>query len=114
VAIIVFLQGNFQAGQQGCRSLRVFVDPPVVDEADRHRVQEMEFLPARPAGDDKPGFLQHAQVLHDPEPGHRHVGFQLGERAAVTLEKPVQQETPGGVGERLEDAVVVIHHEQNT
>ena len=87
--------------------LGVLVDPPVVDQPDRHRVQEVELLPALPAGDDEPGVLEHAQVLHHAEAGHLELGLELRERAAVTLEEPVEQVAPRRVGERLEDLVVV-------
>ena len=87
--------------------LGVLVDPPVVDEPDRHRVQEVQLLPALPAGDDEPGVLEHAEVLHDAEAGHLELGLELRERAAVALEEPVEEMAPGRVGERLEDLVVV-------
>jgi len=43
--------------------LGVLVDPPVVDQPDRHRVQEVELLPALPAGDDEPGVLEEAGLV---------------------------------------------------
>ena len=70
-------------------------------------------LPARAAGDDQAGRLEHAQVLHHAEPRHLQLGFQLAERAAVTLVEPVEEVPPGGVGKRLEDAVVVGHMRYN-
>jgi hypothetical protein len=48
-------------------------------------------------------------VLHHAEPGHLQLGLQLGERAAVALEEPVEQEPASRVRERLEDPVVVGH-----
>ncbi len=93
-------------------ALGVLVDPPVVDQPDRDGVEEVELLPARPARDDEPGVLEHAQVLHDPEAGHLQLGLELGERAAVALEEPVEEKAPGRVGERLEDQVVVGHRDE--
>jgi hypothetical protein len=84
-----------------------------VDEPDRDRVEEVELLPALLAGDDEPRLLQHLQVLHDPEAGHRELGLQLGQRAAVTREEQVEQEATRGVGKRLEHAVVVGHAMEN-
>ena len=65
------------------------------------------------AGDDEVRLLEHAQVLHDPEAGHLQLGLELGQRAAVTLEEPVEEEAAGGVGERLEHEVVVGHADQD-
>jgi hypothetical protein len=48
-------------------------------------------------------------VLHHPEPRHVQIGLELGQRAAVALEEPVEQEPTGRVGERLEHTVVVVH-----
>ena len=48
-------------------------------------------------------------MLHDTEAGHLQLGLELGQRAAVTLEEPVEQEPPRRVGERLEHTVVVCH-----
>ena len=67
----------------------------------------MQLLPALPAGDDEPGLLEQAQVLHHAEARHLQVGLELPERAAVALEEPVEQEAPRRIGERLEDPVVV-------
>ena len=90
-------------------TLRVLVDPPVVNQADGDRVQEVVLLPARAACHDEPCLLQHAQVLHHAEARHLEVGVELGERAAVTLVEPVEEMPPGGVCERLEDEIVVTH-----
>src|SRR5438270_734222 len=51
--------------------------------------------------------LQHPQVLHHAEARHLQLGLELGQRAAVTLEQPVEQEATRRVGECLEDRVVV-------
>ena len=55
----------------------------------------------------RPGVLEHAQVLHDAEAGHLELGLELAERAAVTLEEPVEQMPPRRIGQRLEDTIVV-------
>ena len=88
-------------------ALPVLVDPPVVDQPDRHRVQEVQLLPARPAHDDETRVFEHAQVLHDAEARHLQLGLELGERAAVTRKEQVEQEATRPIGERLEHAVVV-------
>jgi hypothetical protein len=45
-------------------------------------------------------------VLHDPEARHLEPGLELDERAAVTLEEPIEEMPPRRVGERLEDVCV--------
>lgn len=72
----------------------VLDDPPVVDQLDRDRVEEMKLLPAGPLGDDEPGLLQHAQVLHDSDSRHVHLGFELAQGASFALEELVEQEAP--------------------
>ena len=94
--------------------LGVLVDPPVVDQADRHGVEEVELLPARSARDDETGLFEDAQVLHHAEARHLQLGLELGQRAAVTLEEPVEQEPARRIGECLEHAVVVVHAAENT
>ena len=89
-------------------ALRVLVDPAVVDQPDRDRVEEVQLLPARAARDDEPPFLEHPEVLHDAEAGHLQLGLELRERAAVTFEEPVEQQPPRRIRQRLEDAVVVV------
>jgi len=105
----LFLQSALQLCEGRHPALRVLVDPAVVDQPDRHRVQEVQLLPARPAGDDEARVLQHAQVLHDSEARHLELRLELRERAAVTHEEPVEQEATRRVGERLEHQVVVRH-----
>ena len=41
------------------------------------------------------GVLEHLEVLHHAEAGHRQLGLQLGERASVALEEEVEQEPAG-------------------
>ena len=43
----------------------------------------------------------------DPDAGHRHMGVELGQRAAVPFEEQVEQEATGRIGQRLEHGVVV-------
>src|SRR4051812_50139824 len=65
-------------------ALRVLVDPPVVDLADRHGVEEVELLPAHLAGDDEVRLLEHPQVLHDAVPRHLQLRLQLGQPTTVS------------------------------
>jgi len=93
-------------------ALGVLVDPPIVDQSDRDRVQEMPFLPPCSACDHEAGVFEHAQMFHDAEPGHLHLGLELGERAAVTLEEPVEEESPRRVRECLEHEGIVSHRQR--
>jgi len=88
-------------------ALGVLVDPPVMDQPDRDGIEKMQLLPARPARDEKTGLLQQAQMLHDPDARHLHLGFELGQRATFTLEEKIEQKATGRVGQRLEHEVVV-------
>src|SRR4051794_17524946 len=90
-------------------ALRVLVDPPVVDQPDRHGIEEVQLLPAGSAGHHEPRVLQDAQVLHDAVARHLHLRLQLTEGAAVATEQQVEQEPPSRIGERLEHAIVVRH-----
>jgi hypothetical protein len=69
----------------------------------------MPLLPARPAHDDEARVFEQAQVLHDPEARHLHLGLELRERAAVTRKEPIEQEAACWIGERLEHEVVGRH-----
>jgi hypothetical protein len=80
-----------------------------VDEPDRHRIQEVPLFSACFASDDESRLLEQTQVLHDATARHLQFGFQFGERAAVTREELVEQETTGRVGQSLEHPVVIGH-----
>jgi hypothetical protein len=90
-------------------TLAVFVDPALVEQLDRDRVEEVQLLPPRTACDDESRVLEDTQVLHHAEARHVQLRFQLGERAAVTLEEQVEQEATRWVGECLEHEVIVSH-----
>ena len=88
----------------------VLVDPALVDEPDRHRVQVMVLVAPLLAGHDESRLFQDPEMPHDPEPGQlRNLGLQLAERHAVALKQPVQQQSPCRVGQGLEHQVLVLH-----
>jgi hypothetical protein len=101
------LQFCLEIGERRHVRFPVLVDPPVVNEADRHRVEEVQLLAARSPGEDEPRVFEDAQVLHDAEARHLQLRLELGERAAVTREEPVEQVAPRRVRQRPEHAVVV-------
>src|SRR4029453_9481311 len=88
-------------------ALGVLVDPAVVDQPDRYRVEEVQLLPPRSGCDTQARPLESTQVLQHAEARHGQLGLEFGERLAVPLEQPVEQVSPRRVGERLEDGIVV-------
>src|SRR5262245_38935020 len=71
----------------------------------------MELLAAPPEDDHEVRLLQHRQVLGDRLPGHVQVGAELPERLPVVGVQPVKQQAACGVGEGLENLVMVVGHE---
>ena len=70
-------------------------------------------LPSHLAACDEVRNLEDAEVLHDAEPGHRRQGrLELSGRLAITLEEPVEQRPPAGIGQRPEH--LVVHASNNT
>ena len=91
--------------------LRELAGPPVVDEADGHRVEEVALLAADALRHHEARLFEHTEMLHDPEPRHRRqIPAQLAERLAIALEEPVEQLPPAWVGERPKDGGHVIRH----
>ena len=89
--------------------LHVLVDPPVVDQPDRHGVEVMPLLAALPARDDEIRALEHAQMLHHSEAGHCELLLELRQRLSVAREQEIEQEAPRAVRKRLEHVIVVGH-----
>ncbi len=48
-------------------------------------------------------------MLHHSEPCHVGKTLEVGQSGAVVLEQVVEQAAPGGIGQRLEHVIVVIH-----
>ena len=105
-----FIEHRFEVGERRRPLAGVLTDPPVGDQLDGDGVEEVELLATGASGHDHARPLQDPQVLHHPEPAHLHAFEELGERAAVALEEPVEKVAPGGVGKRPEDPVVVHAH----
>ena len=81
------LEFRLEPGHCPNLGLRVFADPPVVDQPDRNRVQVVELAPPVLAGGYELGLLEHSQVAHHPEAGHvRQVSCQFTESLAVIFE----------------------------
>ena len=89
--------------RERCRKgLGVLAHPPVVDEPDWDRVQEVVRLAAASLRDHEARLLEHPQVLHDAVARHRHSFLQCAQRLPVLPEERVEQAPTRGVGERLE------------
>jgi len=46
-------------------------------------------------------------MLHDSDAGHVHVRLKIRQRATFTLEEKIEQKATCGIGERLENEIVV-------
>jgi hypothetical protein len=96
--------GTFQSGFEVAEGsgpwFCVLADPAVVDQADGHRIQEVEFFAAPTAGDHQAGFLQLLEVLHDPVAGHVEARPERVQGLPVLPEELVEQVPAGGVGDR--------------
>ena len=101
---------SFEVAEPGGHGFGVLAHPPVVDEPDRDRVEEVELLPTLSLRDDEPGFLELLEVLHHAEARHREAFGERVQRLAVLPEELVEEAPPGGVGERSEH---VVHPPQN-
>jgi hypothetical protein len=72
--------GTFQSGFEVAEGsgpwFCVFTHPTIVDEADGHRIQEVQLFAAPTAGDHQSCILQEFEVLRDAETGHLEPGSQ--------------------------------------
>jgi hypothetical protein len=103
---------SFQSGLQVKRQARQRflhegVDPAIDHLLQRHGIEEVMLEPARTARDDKTGIFQHLEMFHHPEPAECAVRFDLGQALAVARPQCVEDRTPGGIVERLENRVEV-------
>ena len=69
----------------------------------------MQLLPPPTGGGHQLCLLQHVEMLGDRLPGHAHAGAELTEGEPVVLVEPVQQPAPGGVAQRPEDRIHLLH-----
>ena len=105
VTVMLLLQLCLELGERCRPRLGVLAHPAVVDEPDRDRVQVVQLLPAAFARDHETGPLQHLEVLHHPEPRHRHALLQGGQSLTVLGEERIEKVTPGRVCESLEHLI---------
>jgi len=48
-------------------------------------------------------------MFHDSEPSHLEGSLQLSLALSISLEQPVQKNTPIGIGQSFEYGVIVVH-----
>ena len=80
-------------------------DPALLDLVDRHRVEVVKPLPSSPHDGDEVGPHEDVEMLRRRLARHVEALAQFAQRLAVALPETVEQEPPGGVGQRLEDRV---------
>ena len=71
------LQSVLEVAERCGPGLGVLAHPPVVDEADRDGVQEMQLLATLPLGHDQAGLLEQLQVLHHAEVAPLHFDVKV-------------------------------------
>src|SRR5262245_28924390 len=84
-----------------------FPHPPLVDLVQRHRVDEMQLLPATPDRAHQIGRLEDPDVLRGRLPRHVQVIAELAQRLPVPLVQQVEQLSSCRVAQRLENLVSV-------
>lgn len=80
-------------------------NPTIRDVLNGNGIEIVEFLPADLSGHDEMGAFQDVQVFHHPKAGHVEMALEVPERSAVTFPEEIEEQTPGGVSQRVEDRV---------
>src|SRR5437899_2958716 len=101
----LFLQFILEAAQPGGPWLGVLAHPPVVDEPDGDRVQEVQLFASPPPGHHEARLFELLQMLHDAETRHRQTPLQCAERLPVFAEELVEEAASGWVGEGPEHLI---------
>src|SRR5215212_605712 len=99
------LQSVLEPTKRCSPGLGVLAHPSVVDEPDRDRVQEMEFLAPSSPGYHQARLLELPQVLHHAETRHREAPLERAQRLPVLTEELVEQSPPSRISEGLEHRV---------
>src|SRR5262245_19533335 len=84
-----------------------FPYPPLVDLVQRHRVDEMQLLPATPDRAHQISRLEDPDVLGGRLPRHVQVLAELAQRLPVPLAQQVEEPSTRRVTQRLENLVSV-------
>src|SRR6266404_8234406 len=89
--LIAFLQLPFQFAEGGKLAALEFLDPPLADLMDRHRIEIVQLLAAMPEGGDEVGRLENRKVLCHRLPRHGEAVAEFVQGLSVSQVKPVQQ-----------------------
>src|SRR5262249_23484702 len=73
---------------------------------DRHGIEVVKLLPATLPRDDESRALEHAQVPHHAEAGHRHALAELSQGLAIASKQPVEHPPATSIRKSLEDRVI--------
>ena len=69
----------------------------------------MQLLAPAPASRHQVGHLQHAEMLGHRLPRHIQMRAQFAQTLGIVRIQEIEQLAPGGIGERLEENVRVVH-----
>src|SRR5258707_10754218 len=108
--LITLLQLPFQFAERYELAALEFLDPPLADLMDRHRVEIVQLLAAMPERGDEAGGLENRKVFSDGLPRHGEAVAEIVQGLSVPGVKPVQQRPPRSIGQRFED---LIHGRDN-
>src|SRR6266404_9612433 len=88
--LITFLQLPFQFAERGKLAALEFLDPPLADLMDRHRIEIVQLLAAMPECGDEVGRLENCKVFCDRLPRHGEAVAEFVQGLTVFGVKPVQ------------------------
>src|ERR1700682_6725326 len=100
---IALLQLPFQFAERDKLAALEFLDPPLAELMDRHRIEIVQLLAAMPERGDKVGRLENSKVLCHGLPRHRETVAEFVQALSVAGLKPVQQRPPRSIRQRFED-----------
>src|ERR1700692_965957 len=89
--LITFLQLPFQFAERGQRAALEFLDPPLADLMDRHRIEIVQLLAAMPERGDEVGGLENRKVLGHGLPRHGEAVAEIVQGLSVLPVKPIEQ-----------------------
>jgi hypothetical protein len=99
-----------EVGQDAKAGLLEFTNPPVSNLVDGHRVKIVQFLTAAPEDNHEVCPLQYDEMLGDSLPAHVQMLTELAQGLPVVGVQTIKQQSPTGIGERLERFVHVGVH----
>src|ERR1700690_3915376 len=101
--LVTFLQLPFQFAECGELAALEFLDPPLADLMDRHRVEVVQLLAGVPDGGDEGGGRENRKVIGYGLPRHGEAVAESVQGLSVLGVKPVHQRPSRCLGQRFED-----------